>query len=268
MNTNVKYNNLIDYFKKLGRVAIAFSSGVDSTFMLKTAKEAVGCENVVAITVKSFSVPKREIAEAKTFCEQEGVKQVIIEINELEIEGFKQNPPNRCYICKRNLFEKIIETAKQNDFDYVCEGSNADDKGDYRPGMQAVKELGVLSPLSILDFTKDDIRQLSKKLGLPTWKKQSFSCLSTRFVYGEEITEEKLLMLEKAEQYLIDLGFQQLRVRVHGDVARIEVQPKDIQTIIDNREAIYSKFNAIGFKYVALDLLGYRTGSMNEVLDI
>ena len=187
---------------------------------------------------------------------------------ELDIEGFRQNPKNRCYLCKHELFEKILEIANEYQINAVAEGSNMDDNGDYRPGLVAVAELGIKSPLREALLNKKEIRTLSKEMGLPTWDKQSFACLSSRFVYGETISEEKLGMVDKAEQLLLDLGFHQVRVRIHGDIARIEVLPDEIERLVsgENREKIYSYLKQLGFSYVTLDLGGYRMGSMNETL--
>ena len=260
-----KYKFLKEYIKSLGSVAVAFSGGVDSTFLLKAAHDALG-DRCIAITVASSSFPKRERKEAIAFCAKEGINHIIVESEELEIEGFAANPKNRCYLCKKELFTKMREAAESLGIKHIAEGSNVDDEGDYRPGMQAVEELGVKSPLRKAGFTKDEIRQLSKKLGLSTWNKQSFACLSSRFVYGEQITEEKLKMVDQAEQYLIDLGFTQVRVRIHDKMARIEVVRSEFEKIIENADNIYSKFKEIGFTYISLDLKGYRTGSMNETL--
>lgn len=265
-----KYEKLKDYFSNLGPVAIAFSSGVDSTFMLYAAHEALG-DNVIAVTASSCSFPKRELTEAKDYCKALGVRHFIVESEELEIEGFAQNPPNRCYLCKRELFEKLFVLAKEQGIEYVAEGSNLDDNGDYRPGLQAVAELGAKSPLREVGFTKQEIRELSKHFGLPTADKQSFACLSSRFPYGETINKKKLEMVDKGEQLLLDLGFNQFRVRIHGDnVARIELQPEDFSRMLDEnlRIRIYDTFKSYGFAYVALDLRGYRTGSMNETLNL
>ena len=261
-----KYENLKEYLRSLGSVAVAFSSGVDSTFLLKTAHDVLG-DQCLAITAMSCSFPKRELEEAKAFCEKEGIKHVICESEELSIEGFAQNPKNRCYLCKKELFEKIQKIAADNGMKAIVEGSNLDDNGDYRPGLQAVAELGIKSPLRHCDLTKADIRALSHYLHLPTWEKQSFACLSSRFVYGETITEEKLGMVDKAEQLLLDLGFHQLRVRIHGKMARIEVLPDELQKILDKREQIVKAFKEYGLPYVTMDLQGYRMGSMNETLD-
>ena len=270
---NKKYEMLKEYFKQLGSVAIAFSSGVDSTVMLKVAHDVLG-DNAVAVTARSHSFPAREKNEAADFCKKEGIEHIFIDSEELNIPGFKQNPKNRCYLCKHELFEEIIEVAKQHGLTYVCEGSNLDDNGDYRPGLQAIAELGVKSPLRECNLWKSEIRAISKELGLSTWKKQSFACLASRFVYGETISIEKLDMVDKAEQLLIDMGFEQVRVRIHsfgngetsGTIARIEVNPDEITKLVQNREAIVSEFKKIGFNYVSMDLQGYRTGSMNETI--
>lgn len=265
MTIHDKYRVLQENLKALGSVAVAFSSGVDSTFLLKAAQEALG-DKVIAVTASSCSFPKRELEEAKAFCEKNGICQIIVESEELDIDGFRQNPKNRCYLCKHELFEKIWEIAKENGMNAVAEGSNMDDNGDYRPGLQAVAELGVTSPLRHCGLTKEEIRILSRNLGLPTWDKQSFACLSSRFVYGEEITRDKLSMVDKAEQLLLDLGFHQVRVRIHGMMARIEVEPGEFSKVLENREKITKEFKTYGFTYVTMDLTGYRTGSMNETL--
>ena len=206
--------------------------------------------------------------EAQAFCAEEGIEHIIIESEELSIEGFRQNPQNRCYLCKHELFTKISEVAAAHGIQYIAEGSNMDDNGDYRPGLQAVAELGVKSPLRFAELTKDEIRVLSKEMGLRTWNKQSFACLSSRFPYGEEITEKKLGMVDKSEQLLLDLGFHQVRVRIHGTIARIEITPSEFEKLIsdDIRSEINRMLKSLGFDYITMDLGGYRTGSMNEVL--
>ena len=262
-----KYDDLKQMLKDYGSAAVAFSSGVDSTFLLYAAKEALG-DKVIAVTAKSCSFPQRELNEAKAFCESHKIRHFIFESEELDIEGFSHNPKNRCYLCKHELFEKIIKIAEDEGIAVILEGSNLDDNGDYRPGLQAVAELGIKSPLRAIGFTKDDIRVLSGNLGLPTWNKQSFACLSSRFVYGETISREKLGMVDKAEQLLLDLGFRQVRVRIHGTMARIEIMPEEFEKLISGeiRSQITETFRNLGFTYVTMDLTGYRTGSMNEVI--
>lgn len=263
-----KLEKLKSNIKSLKRVAIAFSGGVDSCFLLKVASEVLGKE-VVAITAHSSTYPERELNEAIEFAKCYSIKHRIISSEELEVEGFSDNPINRCYLCKNELYEKIKEIAKEEGAHYILEGSNVDDLGDFRPGMQAVREHGVLSPLKDALMTKEEIRLLSKEMGLKSWDKQAFACLSSRFPYGEKITKDKLQMIDRAEQLLLDLGFSQVRVRYHKDIARIEICQEQFEKLMASktREKIYEEFKNIGFMYTALDLKGYRTGSLNEGLN-
>ena len=262
---NSKQNKLREYLKELKSVAVAFSSGVDSTYLLKEAHEVLK-DNVIAITACSCTFSKRELKEAKEFCEKEKIKHITFDFNPFIINGFSQNPPDRCYLCKKELLKNIFEIAYKNGIENIVEGSNIDDNSDYRPGMKAVKELGVKSPLQYAGLSKNEIRELSKKIGLQTYNKPSYACLASRFVYGQIITEEKLHMVEKAEQYLIDMGLSQVRVRISDKTARIEVMPEEFAKLINNREHIIENYKKYGFTYISIDLQGYRTGSMNETL--
>lgn len=264
-----KYEKLKQYLQARKKVAVAYSGGVDSTFLLKTARDVLD-ENAIAITMKIHSFPRHEYEECIEFCQRENIFQIVLEFDELKIPGFAGNPENRCYLCKKELFSQMKQSAAQHGNAILLEGSNVDDTGDYRPGMQAIKELSVESPLKEAGLSKQDIRDLSKMLGLPTWKKPSFACLSTRFPYGETINEEKLRRVETAENMLFQYGITQARVRCHNDLARIELLPEDFPVIMEEkvRENVVTALKTMGFSYVSLDLQGYRTGSMNESLNL
>ena len=267
MELQEKFEKLKNILKEAGSGAVAYSGGVDSTFLLKVAHDVLN-DNIVAVTARSSTYPIREYNEAKKYISQFGAKHITIVSEELEIEGFSKNPVNRCYFCKTELFTKVRKEANNFGLKHVFDGSNFDDTSDFRPGMKAAKEQGVISPLKLAELTKNDIRELSKQLNIPTWNKPSFACLSSRFPYGKEITVEKLTMVDKAEQFLMDLGFKQLRVRHHDEIARIEVDPDERAGFFDLgvMDKIGTELKKIGFKYVTLDIIGYRTGSMNEVL--
>ena len=262
-----KMTKLKTYIAELGSLAVGFSGGVDSSLLLAVAHEVLG-DKAIAVTAVDASVPGRELKEAMTFCEERGIRQIICNVNPFTEEGYRNNSPDRCYYCKRGIFSEIKRIAAENDISYAAEGSNMDDLGDYRPGLRAVEELGVKSPLRENGLYKSDIRNISKTMGLPTWSKPAYACLASRFVYGEEITEEKLHMIDQAEQFLIENGFFEERVRMHGNLARIEVPEKDISRLAedDMRKAICSKFKDIGFMFVTVDMCGYRLGSMNATL--
>lgn len=262
-----KLNKLEDNIRELGSLAIGFSGGVDSSFLLAVAHNVLG-ENVIAVTGADASVPERELKEAVSFCKERGIRHIVCKVDPLKEEGYRHNGPDRCYFCKHGIFTEVKKIADENGIAFMAEGSNMDDVGDYRPGLKAAAELSVKSPLREAGLYKRDIRQISKAMGLPTWSKPAYACLASRFVYGEEITEEKLHMIDRAEQFLIEQGFFEERVRLHGNLVRIEVPAGDIERLASDtlRESVYKKFKEIGFMFVTIDMHGYRQGSMNATL--
>lgn len=250
-----------------GTLLVAFSGGCDSTLLLKAAHEVLG-DGAAAVTARSETYPFEEYEEAAKIARQIGVRHLTIDTSELSLKGFSSNPPDRCYFCKAELFQKLIEMARESGIQYVADGASVDDASDHRPGMRAAAELGVVSPLREARLTKKDIREISRSLGLDTWDKPSLACLASRFPYGEEITAEKLKMVDAAESFVRSLGFRQVRVRHHGAMARIEVPEEEVNRFLDRslRESVACKLRKIGYVYVSLDLMGYRTGSLNEVL--
>lgn len=267
MDIHEKYEYLKEAIKGYGSLAVAFSGGADSSLLLKVAHDVLG-DRALAVTARSRVVPDREIAEAANFCEKENIIHVVCGFDEECREIFARNPPDRCYLCKNEILKKIKKAMEPHGIKYIAEGSHADDEGAYRPGFQAVKEHGAKSPLKEARFTKAEIRELSKTLGLSTWDKQPCACFASRFAYGEPVTKEKIGMAESAEQLLRDLGFSQIRVRIHDKIARIEIEPHEFAKMAEPgiSRKIYAELKKYGFAYATLDLGGYRFGSMDETL--
>lgn len=262
-----KYVHLQNLITEAGSAIIAFSGGVDSTFLLKVCVDQVG-EKVLAITARSETFPERELKEAETLAGLIGVRHLIIDTKELEAPDFSSNPPHRCFLCKFELFSKLRQIAEEYGILWVFDGNNADDVGDFRPGREAANQLGVRSPLEEAGLDKSEVRILSKMLNLPTWDKPAFACLSSRFPYHTKITEPALRQVEDAEDFLWNLGMREFRVRHHDTLARIESGERELSLFLETgrRNEIVQHFKSLGYKYVTVDLEGYRTGSMNEAL--
>lgn len=267
MSIEKKYEVLKQYLQELDSVVIGFSGGVDSSFLATVAKNVLG-DKAVAITVQSVFNPRREITFAQRFANSLAIAHEILHVNVLAIENVADNPSNRCYYCKKGIFSLLKKEAEKRNIKTVVDGSNMDDLDDYRPGMQALEELGIKSPLRYACLTKENIRELSRKLGVVTWNKPSSACLASRIPYGEVLTKKKLARIEAAEEFLTKYDFQQLRVRCHHELARLEVSQDDFCKLLDPviRTEIIAYLHELGFLYITLDLQGYRTGSFNEVL--
>jgi uncharacterized protein len=264
-----KKESLIRHLRGLESLLVAFSGGLDSTFLLASAHEALG-DGVVAATAESVIYPSRELQDAIALTQEKGIRHAVFPFQVMEVPEFVSNPPDRCYHCKKALLKTLLDMAKEKGINHIAHGANADDPGDYRPGSKAAEEMGVLAPLLDVGLGKEEIRFLSKEMGLSTWEKPAMACLASRVPYGDDITEGKLEMIDKGESFLAQCGLKQFRVRHHGKVARIEVSPADMERLLDSglRRRVVERFREIGFLHVSLDLEGYVTGSLNRALEI
>ncbi len=261
-----RLEELTNVFSPYESALVAFSGGVDSSLALAVAARALPEENVLAVTSNNETYLPSELDLARGFAESLGVEHLVVNTRELDNPNYSSNPTNRCYFCKSTLYSDLADLARERGYGCVVDGANADDEGDYRPGRKAAKELGVVSPLSLLGVGKDEVRRLAKHLGLPSWDKPALACLSSRFPYGQEITPEKLTQVARAEEFLRSRGFRQARVRHHGEIARLEVGPDEMEQAFATREEISAELKDAGFLYVALDLAGYKPGSLNAAL--
>jgi len=263
MKTEEKYELLKENLLKYGSLAVAFSAGIDSALLTLTAHRVLK-DNMIAVTAVSPLMPKAEIEAAKEFCQKNGIKHILCPIDNA-LKNIKDNPKDRCYICKKQIMKTLLDKARENGINYLAEGSNMDDISDYRPGAKAIAELGLLSPLKQAGLTKADIREIARLEGIPFWNKPAYACLATRFPCGSKLTEEKLKAVEAAEDYLHKKGFLQIRVRCHENLARIEAADEYFERLLNKGllKEIDLKLKSLGFRYVSLDLGGYKTGNMN-----